>query len=173
MNGLNTGTNTDGNTLRPCPNLSLGFTLKQTVTLTATQSITKINAWSYTPDSNADPYNNIHFMTQLQFELNDGSTQTVSSPRFSSASDTLYTYTTPAGKRFLGFSAYAKSGGTSYNFQRLVVYYGVCLCTQSCAISVDLSAISPQSKEIYYAGSLQTSPFTVTDNIETCGVLNI
>jgi hypothetical protein len=63
---------------------------------------------------------------------------------------------------------------TAYNFQRLYVFYGVCLCTQSCAISVDLSGIFPQFQNIA-KGSFQTSSFTVTDRMSgLCGVvLNI
>lgn len=87
--------------MSPGPNLSPGFTLKQTVNLTATQSIIKIKAWSYTPDNiintNPNPFTYKHFLTQLQFVLSDGSNQTVSSATFSSSSDTLHTYTTPAG----------------------------------------------------------------------------
>ncbi len=35
VNGLSSGTSTDGLVLSPAPNLSLGYTLKETVTLTA------------------------------------------------------------------------------------------------------------------------------------------
>ncbi len=35
VNGLSSGTNTDVYPMNPCPNLSTGFTFKQTVTLTA------------------------------------------------------------------------------------------------------------------------------------------
>ncbi len=51
--------------------------------------------------------------------------------------------------------------------------YGLCGCTSSCAISLDLSAISPLVSNIL-TGLFQNSIFTATDNrMGTCGVLNV
>jgi hypothetical protein len=68
VNGLDSVTFSDGTIMRPCPNYSTGFTFKQTVILTASQSIAKVEAWSYTP-------NNVsYFLTQISFVLSDGTT---------------------------------------------------------------------------------------------------
>ncbi len=90
-NGLSGTPNSDGGTNRPCPNDSTGFIFKQTVTLTASQSITSMIAWSY----KLDTYR--FFLTQISFVLSDGTTYTVTSAAFSSATDIKHTYTTPAG----------------------------------------------------------------------------
>jgi hypothetical protein len=106
--------------------------------------------------------------------LNDGTTQTVTSNAFSLATNKQYTYTTLTGDRFLGFNAGSKSTGIAYNIGMMSVYYGPCTCTLSCAISLDLSPISPLFQTIF-TGSEQNSVFTVTENmIGTCtGPVNV
>ncbi len=80
--------------------------------------------------------------------LSDGTTQTVTGTGFNSASDTMHTYTTPVGQRFIGFRAQGYRDPATPDERKvnaLLVLYGLCPCSSSCAIKLSLSTITTLS----------------------------
>jgi hypothetical protein len=110
VNGITSGTTVQGRQISPCPNYQSGSSFLQTVTLSSTQIITSLNAWSKNTG-------NGYLLTQIQFVLSDGSTETVTATNFLS-SNIMHVYTvppSPAGLRFIGFELHVYYSWVAYN----------------------------------------------------------
>lgn len=76
VNGISSGTSTDGYALRPLPNYwKTNTTFLQTVTIAPTQKVVSIEAFHQLVGSS-------YFLTKMKFVMDDGTSQTVTATNY-------------------------------------------------------------------------------------------